>query len=135
MRHWCFKKCHLLLILLAPMCPFAQAEPSASVRAEITLLLDFVEHSPCSFLRNGKQYPASEARAHMQSKLDYLLNKNMVNSAEDFIELAGSKSSLSGRLYEVNCVNGKQTSKAWLRTELERIRSEHQVRPEQSLNL
>ncbi|WP_167364850.1 DUF5329 domain-containing protein [Pseudomonas delhiensis] len=129
MRLWNWNKYRFLLIVFALMCPFVQADITPSAQAEITLLLDFVEHSPCSFLRNGKQYPASEARAHLQSKLDYLLKKNMVKSAEDFIEFAGSKSSLSGRPYEVNCANRTQTSEAWLQAELERIRSEHQVRP------
>ena len=86
MRHEFLKKCFLLVFFTLAF-QFARAELDASAQAEITQLLDFVGHSPCGFLRNGKQYPASEARAHLQSKVDYLLNKNMVKNAEDFIEL------------------------------------------------
>lgn len=128
MRHWCLKNCFLLVFSVLA-CQFAQAELDASAQAEITQLLDFVGHSPCGFLRNGKQYPAGEARAHLQRKVDYLLSKNMLNKAEDFIELAASKSSLSGRPYEVSCTDGKRTSKSWLQAELERIRNGDQAGP------
>ncbi|VXC53108.1 DUF5329 domain-containing protein [Pseudomonas sp. 8O] len=128
MRHEVLKKC-VLLVFFVLASQFARAELDASAQAEITQLLDFVGHSPCGFLRNGKRYPASEARAHLQSKVDYLLNKNMVKNAEDFIELAGSKSSLSGKPYEVSCADGKQTSKSWLQAELERIRNGYHAKP------
>ena len=44
-----------------------QATPQAT--QEIKSLLDFVEHSPCQFVRNGLEYPGPRARAHLQQKL------------------------------------------------------------------
>lgn len=82
----------------------AQATPQAT--QEIKGLLDFVEHSECQFVRNGDEFPGLQARAHLEKKLNYLEGKNMVNSAEDFIDLAATRSSMSGRAYEVRCTEG-----------------------------
>jgi len=100
----------------------AQAAMDAKAQQEITDLLDFVEHSGCQFIRNGSEYPAAEARAHLQKKLDYLEKKDMVSSAEDFIERAATRSSMSGQRYQVDCPAGKQDSSAWLNDELQRLR-------------
>ncbi|MCP1623897.1 DUF5329 domain-containing protein [Pseudomonas nitroreducens] len=100
----------------------AQAAVDAKAQREITQLLDFVEHSGCQFIRNGSAYPAAEARAHLQKKLDYLENKDMVSSAEDFIERAATKSSMSGQRYQMDCPAGKQDASAWLNDELKRLR-------------
>ncbi|MDF5823763.1 DUF5329 family protein [Pseudomonas aeruginosa] len=56
-------------------------------------MLSFVEDSGCTFIRNGSEYPAAEARAHLQKKLDYLERKDLVASSEDFIERAATQSS------------------------------------------
>ncbi|MBD9579689.1 DUF5329 domain-containing protein [Pseudomonas sp. BGr12] len=104
----------------------AQAAVDAKAQQEITQLLDFVEHSGCQFIRNGSEYPAAEARAHLQKKLDYLENKGMVSNAEDFIERAATKSSMSGQRYQVDCPAGKQDSSAWLNDELKRLRQASQ---------
>lgn len=112
-----------LLPLLLCLSPLAlQAAPGPKATAEINGLLEFVEHSDCRFIRNGTEYPAPEARAHLQKKLDYLENKDMVDSAEDFIERAASKSSMSGKAYEVSCPGGRQDASAWLNDELKRLR-------------
>lgn len=92
---------------------------------EIRGLLDFVEHSECRFVRNGTEYSGPRARAHLQQKLDYLESKNRVKSAEDFIDLAATKSSMSGRLYEVRCSEGVEPASIWLKRELERQRQIH----------
>ena len=46
----------------------------------------------------------------------------MVSSAEDFIERAATKSSMSGQRYQVDCPAGKQDASAWLNDELKRLR-------------
>ena len=76
-------------------------------------MLSFVEDSGCTFIRNGSEYPAAEARAHLQKKLDYLERKDLVASSEDFIERAATQSSLSGKPYH---------SADWLNQELRRLR-------------
>ena len=111
-----------LLISLLLVATGAQAAVDAKAQQEITQLLDFVEHSACQFIRNGSEYPAAEARAHLQKKLDYLESRDMVSSAEDFIERAATKSSMSGQRYQVDCPAGKQDASAWLNDELKRLR-------------
>ena len=100
-----------------------QATPQAT--QEIMGLLDFVEHSECQFVRNGSEYPGPRARAHLEKKLNYLEGKNMVNSAEDFIDLAATKSSMSERVYEVRCSEGVEPASTWLQRELQRQRQLH----------
>jgi hypothetical protein len=101
----------------------AQATPQAT--QEIKSLLDFVEHSECQFVRNGDEFTGSQARAHLEKKLNYLEGKNMVHSAEDFIDLAATRSSMSGRAYEVRCPEGAQPARTWLKMELLRQRQLH----------
>lgn len=117
------RKLRSLLVSLLLVGTGTQAAIDAKAQQEISQLLDFVEHSGCQFIRNGSEYPAAEARAHLQKKLDYLENKDMVSSAEDFIERAATKSSMSGRRYQVDCPAGKQDSSAWLNDELKRLRA------------
>jgi hypothetical protein len=102
-----------------------QVQPTPQTTQEIKGLLDFVEHSECKFVRNGSEYPGPRARAHLEKKLDYLEGKDMVTSAEDFIELAATKSSMSGRAYEVRCPAGVEPASTWLRRELQRQRQLH----------
>ena len=103
----------------------AQSQATPQATQEIRGLLDFVEHSECKFVRNGEAFPGPEARAHLEKKLNYLEDKNKVNSAEDFIDLAATKSSMSGRDYEVRCPEGAQPASAWLKRELQRQRQLH----------
>jgi len=75
-------------------------------------------------LRNGELHDAAEARAHLERKLAWLRDRGRVSSAEDFIELAASRSSFSGRAYAVRCPGRpEQPSGAWLRAELVRLRA------------
>lgn len=92
---------------------------------EIRGLLEFVEQSDCRFIRNGAEYSGPRARAHLERKLDYLESKNRVKSAEDFIDLAATKSSMSGRTYEVRCSDGTEPAGIWLHRELQRQREFH----------
>ncbi|MHC8322459.1 YfeK family protein [Pseudomonas sp. GB2N2] len=103
----------------------AQSQATPQATQEIKGLLDFVEHSECQFVRNGSEYPGPRARAHLEKKLSYLEGKNMVNSAEDFIDLAATKSSMSGHAYEVRCPEGAQPASTWLKGELQRQRQLH----------
>jgi hypothetical protein len=104
------------------MVPHVQAQTTPQAAQEIKGLLDFVEHSGCRFVRNGSEYPGAQARAHLEKKLNYLEGKNMVSSAEDFINLGATKSSMTGNAYEVRCPKGVQMASAWLTTELQRQR-------------
>ena len=99
-------------------------ELSGTAQKEITLLLDRIEASNCSFGRNGNWYPPGEARKHLQMKLDYMVKRNMLGSAEEFISKAATASSVSGEAYQIRCgTQAPVASAAWLTAELKRIRS------------
>ena len=119
----------LLLVVagsgLTAIVPDAQGQTDPQATQEIKALLDFVEHSPCQFVRNGIEYPGPRARVHLQQKLDYLEGKNRLHSAEDFIDLAATESSLSGRAYAVRCKEKVEPASAWLKRELQRQRQLH----------
>ncbi len=85
-------------------------------------MLAFVENSSCKFVRNGSEYSPKEARAHLQKKFEYLEQKGLVDSAEDFIDRAATESSLSGQTYSVNCAGQTQPSASWLKQELQHMR-------------
>lgn len=101
----------------------AIAAAPAQAQSEIKHLLEFVQESGCRFNRSGTWYSSEDARQHLQMKYEYLVKRDWVNSAEDFIERAASKSSMSGRAYQVQCHKAKAVPSAqWLTTELLRYR-------------
>jgi len=110
--------------LVAGMAIVAQAAPGAAVRNEVLHLLGYVESSQCAFYRNGKWHDARAARRHLQRKYDYLAKRDLVRRAEDFLELAATRSSVSGEAYRVRCADKQlMMSSAWLAEELMRYRS------------
>lgn len=94
----------------------------AQGQREVAALLAFVGQSHCIFIRNGKSYSAADAKNHLELKLNYLLERDKVNSAEEFIDRAGTQSSFSGRPYLVNCGGANRPSADWLKEELQRQR-------------
>ena len=102
----------------------ASAAPPAIAQTEINYLLGFVEGSGCEFYRNGSWYDSKRAQAHLRDKYQMLAAADQISTAEDFIEKAATKSSLSGRPYEVRCGGGEAlTSNQWLRKALARYRT------------
>jgi hypothetical protein len=117
------KRCLALLLGLLFASAAYAATPSPAARAEIDHLLGRLERSGCEFFRNGRWYPARDARAHLERKYRYLLDKGLVATADDFITLAGSQSSMSGRPYQVRCGSTAAVPSAeWLTEELRRYR-------------
>lgn len=114
----------LVLAAVLSLLPLlATAAPPPQAAREIDQLIVALGQSGCQFQRNGRWYPASEAQAHLSRKYDYLRKRDLVASAEQFIERAGSQSSMSGKAYQVRCP-GKPavTSAAWLQARLAEIR-------------
>jgi hypothetical protein len=112
----------LAALLWAPLAQAASLPPAA--RAEIDSLLSRLAASGCQFKRNGTWHSAAEAQAHLRRKLDYLVDKGAIASAEQFIERAASKSSVSGQAYQVKCGGTPPVpSDAWLHAELKALRS------------
>jgi hypothetical protein len=113
----------LWLVLGLALLPVARAAPPAIAETEINYLLGFIESSGCEFYRNGSWYDSNKAQAHLRYKYEMLAASGQINTAEDFIEKAATKSSLSGRPYQVRCGGGEVvTSNQWLRDELARYR-------------
>ena len=109
------------IALLAPV--MATAAPSPQAKREITRLMESLSSSSCEFNRNGTWYGAAKAREHLQRKYDYLLKKNLVDTAEQFIERAASRSSFSGKAYRVRCPGqAERDSEDWFRDRLQRLR-------------
>jgi hypothetical protein len=100
-----------------------QAKAPAATQAEVAHLMTAVEKSQCKFNRNGSWYDAKAAREHLEKKFAYLDNKELVSSAESFIERGASTSSMSGKPYQMQCAGAQTvTSAAWLNTELAKFR-------------
>ncbi|HZX78043.1 DUF5329 domain-containing protein [Lysobacter sp.] len=111
-----------LLLLCAAVMP-ARSEPPPQAQREIEQLIQALGASGCHFQRNGKWYPAADAQAHLRRKYDYLRKRDLVASAEQFIERAGTESSMSGKPYQVRCAGQAAVSSAdWLRARLSAIR-------------
>jgi hypothetical protein len=114
----------LAAMLVLPFATPARAAPPAPVQAEINFLLGYVEGSGCEFQRNGSWYASPAAQEHLRSKYGYLVGKDLIQSAEQFIDKAATASSISGQPYHVRCHGGPLiTSQQWLRDELARLRS------------
>jgi hypothetical protein len=114
----------LALIFALSGWPAARATPPAAAQTEINYLLGFIERSGCQFYRNGSWYDSKKAQAHLRGKYEFLAAKDAIQSAEDFIEQAATKSSLSGEAYAIKC-NGAPVvaTNPWLREALARHRA------------
>ena len=103
--------------------PAAATAPVSQVQAEITHLLEFVQSSQCEFNRNGTWYSGHDARLHLEMKNSQFIRRGLIRKAEDFIANAATRSSVSGRSYQIRCQDGKKVSSSrWLTEELQRYR-------------
>ncbi len=109
------KKLLLLISLLA-------VPAFADTTAEINHLLNYVKTTECKYIRNGSEHSGVDAAAHIKKKYDYF--KDEIRSAEDFIRLSATKSTMSGNKYYIQCLNSPRVeSSKWLLGELKKYRS------------
>jgi len=103
----------------------ASAAPSPVEARKIEQLIAAVERlGNAKFVRNGTAYDAAKAAEHLRLKLREAGDR--VASAEDFIVLCGSRSSVSGKPYEIVLDDGKRmTSEAFLRAKLKELQSSY----------
>ncbi len=87
---------------------------------EVAHLLGYIESSTCTFVRNGASADGKDARGHVERKYRYF--RSRITTAEDFIRLAASGSTVSGEPYRVRCAGREQPAAAWLSEELARLR-------------
>lgn len=110
------------LLISAAWAQGADLTPAA--RGEIDALLTRLAASGCEFQRNGSWHAGEQARAHLLRKLDYLLDHDAVASPEQFIERAATRSSVSGRPYQVRCgATPPVESGTWLAGQLRALRA------------
>lgn len=103
---------------------------AAPVRAEIDALLDKLQRSGCQFNRNGTWHSGAEAKKHLMRKFNYLERRGAIDSAEQFVEIAASRSSTTGKTYFVKCGSGAPVeSRQWLVKQLAAIRQRGDARP------
>ena len=103
--------------------PAAFAEPPPQAQREIEELMDALGKSGCEFQRNGTWYPPAKAQEHLRRKYDYLRRRDLVASAEQFIERAATSSSMSGKAYSVRCPGQPVVPSAqWLGARLSTLR-------------
>jgi hypothetical protein len=89
---------------------------------EVEHLLNYLADSDCRMIRNGKSYSSKDGAKHMRRKYNYF--RDEISSTEEFIEFAGTKSTRSGRLYEVLCIGQeREFSRDWLLVELKVYRN------------
>jgi hypothetical protein len=118
----------LTAIVLSQSPPVHAAPPAIAVD-EINYLLGFIERSGCKFFRNGSWYDAHRAQSHLRDKYNYLAARNRIKTAEDFVEQAATRSSMSGEEYQIQCEAGPALpSNRWLRTALLDYRSSASLR-------
>ncbi len=77
--------------------------PTPVALTEINYLLDFVGKSGCEFYRNGVWYDSGAAQVPSRYKYDALVITDRSGTADDFIEKAATKSSVTGIAYKVRC--------------------------------
>ena len=95
------------------------------VEKTINHLLEVVEESHCTFIRNDKEHDSKDAAQHIKKKYDYF--KDKIDTPEKFIELCASKSLMSGKPYMVRCGGERKTPTAdWLKAALDDYRSNNQ---------
>jgi hypothetical protein len=89
---------------------------------KIALLIRSVEEMPARFIRNGTEYEAKEAAAHLRLKLSGAGSR--VKTAEDFIKYCGSQSFMSGEKYKIKFPDGRvMESEVYLRERLSELES------------
>jgi len=109
----------VLVLLLAPMLAMATQAPA---HPEIDALIARVAQARgVVFIRNGSEHSASEAAAHLQRKLAAAHGR--ITTAEQFIDVLGTRSSFTGIVYRVRFADGRVVDSAvWLRQLLRELR-------------
>jgi hypothetical protein len=113
----------LAACVLLPSIAYAES-PSMTLAQQIDHLIGFIEESPCGFIRNGTEYDGAAAADHVRQKYVYYRDRDRIHSVEDFIDLAATKSALSGKPYQIRCPGQPvRPAAAWLRAELQSLRA------------
>lgn len=110
-----------LVIIAATSQPFPNKAWSYE-ESEIEQLIQAIESSECTFIRNGKRYSSTKAARLMRYKLKRA--KDSIINAEDFIAKIATKSSTSQKPYKIDCEGSEvNTGAQWLEWQLLALRT------------
>jgi hypothetical protein len=85
--------------------------------ASIQFLLTRVSQSGYVFIRNGKEHNSQDAAKHMRRKYEHFADE--IETPEQFIERAATKSMITGRRYRIRFADGMEMDTSdWLLNEL-----------------
>jgi hypothetical protein len=103
----------ILLLVAGAVCALESLE-----KQKIEFLILSIENlKGAKFIRNGAEYDGKKAAEHLRMKLQMAGGK--VRTAEDFIMVCASKSSMSGKPYRIKFSDGKvMASEAFFREKL-----------------
>ena len=109
------------LLLLNTFTRAAATTQPRSEKEKIEALIGIVhDMKDAKFIRNGSEYDGPAAADHMRTK--WSNGSSSIKTAKDFIKLAASTSSMSGKPYLIRFKNGKeQTSADFLLSQLDRL--------------
>lgn len=115
-----YRRCLLACVLCVPLlCIAAPMSKSAEIDA---LIARVAQARGVVFIRNGSAHSPGEAAAHLQRKLR--ASDGRIDTAEQFIDVLGTRSSVTGRVYRARFADGREIDSAvWLRQLLHDIRS------------
>ena len=122
----------LLLVLISFIFPSLVYADWPVEEAKINYLFMEIQRVEGRFIRNGEEYSPDKAVDHLKMKLENALNSWFTPdketwTAEMFIEKIASKSSFSGKAYQLKLKGGKIVYTAtWLDQKLKIYRSEPQ---------
>ncbi len=119
---------HLITSLLVAVAVLLGAAPPAVPAGEppvgetVDWLIEHVAKCGLTFVRNGREHSPSDAARLMQYKFSSA--KKEIHTPEDFIRIAATKSSTTGKVYFVKMADGKLVPSAeWLGEALRKHRA------------
>jgi hypothetical protein len=96
----------LFFVVAAVLCPPISSARGAREQERIHYLIESLASlKGAIFIRNGTEYDAAKARAHLQEKLAYAGER--VKTAEEFIKYCASQSSISRKPYQIRFADGR----------------------------
>jgi len=115
------KKILMFSCLLYTLPQISYSDVPAKQVKEVSHLMSFIQNSKCTMNRNGKEHSTEKSLSHIKRK--YKHYKDDIKSTEDFIRLAATKSTFSGKAYTIKCSDQDVIkSQDWLLSELESYR-------------
>jgi hypothetical protein len=111
----------IILLALLGFCTH-RAIAEQDLESTITYLLGYVKSADVVFIRNDREHTPDEEGVHMRRKYEYF--KDQIKTPEEFILLAGTKSLITGKAYQVRMNDGKtMLTQKWLEDALEKYRT------------